>query len=352
MQQSWILSSLCLVFLLSNIMVMVQCQTSCPADMNLTEFNPPNPSATATFLDIDFTCIYNDFSAERVSYQFVPAPFVRVEPGDRVAFYSTPPDIYDIIDRNNDGTAITLAHNAITEQPGQTALVITWPADQLERLRLGSVNSTLLLVEGFTNLKELNVTGRLGGLEAYISSDDLYLNLQGEQEVATHIQMMSSSSEAKLTVDIEIGVADIEIAAPDNSITGTIHAPRMTDRSGKVFLQGVESVDATGQGPGMVYANDCSKVTGNCQPFNANTTLESPDTDCRLTNVCLVTAFSLSQPARTCSGQFPEGGTYSCPGDNSTGEDGSNSGSVSRKLSKYYFIVWPVALAVLLVRPC
>ena len=47
--------------------------------------------------------------------------------------------------------------------------MITWPADQLEFIRMGSINATLLLAEGFTNLREINVTAEFGGLQATLT---------------------------------------------------------------------------------------------------------------------------------------------------------------------------------------
>jgi hypothetical protein len=261
-------------------------------------------------LDIDFTCIYNEFATDGISYQFVPAPFIRVEPGDSIAFYSTPSDIYDSIDRDN-ATTISLAHNNIsattsittaTTQPVPTFLVITWPAEQLERLRMGTINATLLLAEGFTNLKELNVTGRRGGLEAILSTEGtIQLRMTGENLVGRHIV---ASGNTQLKVYIEMGEGNVEInATAPNSITGEVHAIRNTRRIGNVSLDGVKSIISTGQGPGMLLADDCSKVNGNCHPLN--NTMQSPDPKCRLTNTCLVTLFTLTSPARTCTGQFP-----------------------------------------------
>ena len=79
----------------SSSSVFVVAQTSCPSSMNLTQLSGPKPSPTATFLDIDITCIYQQFANDTYSYQFVPLPFIRVEPGDAIGFYSNPPDIYD-----------------------------------------------------------------------------------------------------------------------------------------------------------------------------------------------------------------------------------------------------------------
>lgn len=289
-------------------------QTSCPADMNLTRFNDPQPSQKATHLDIDFTCIYNDFATEGISYQFVPAPFVRVEPGDAIAFYSTPPDIYDIINRDDDdgGATISLAHNRVTQEPGQTFLVVTWPAEQLERLSVGTINGTVLLAEGFTNLKEFNVTGRRGGLEAFLSTQGtIQMRMTGENLVGKHVQV---SENTELNVYIEHGEGDVEITATSpNSISGEVHAVRNTRRTGSVSLVGIKSILSTGEGPGILFADDCSKVTGNCNPLNG--TLVTPDPDCRLTDTCLVTVFTRTEPGRTCTGQFSPEGVPTCGGE-------------------------------------
>eukprot|EP00539_Tryblionella_compressa_P007714 CAMPEP_0178766586 /NCGR_PEP_ID=MMETSP0744-20121128/19149_1 /TAXON_ID=913974 /ORGANISM="Nitzschia punctata, Strain CCMP561" /LENGTH=324 /DNA_ID=CAMNT_0020422329 /DNA_START=177 /DNA_END=1151 /DNA_ORIENTATION=- len=294
--------------------------------MNLTKFSPPEPGQTATLLDIDFTCIYNDFSREVFSYTYVPPTFVLVEPGDRIAFYSTPPNIYAFVERD-DGNTISLAHNIITEEPGETAFVITWPANQLEQIRMGGINATLLLAEGFTNLREINVTGELGGLEGYISSSSAYMKLRGVHAYGTHVQVVSDETQ-ELVVDIETGVGDMEIIAPANTITGLVHSIRNTERVGNVFLDGVKAVESTGLGPGQLYADDCSKVTGNCNSLN-DTDLESPNTDCRLADTCLVTLFTRTQPARTCISQLPEAGTP-CGGSSSDSDNnGGGSGTVA-----------------------
>jgi hypothetical protein len=303
------LPSLPVLFLLliglSSLFSSIPAQTSCPADINLTRFNDPQPSQTATYLDLDFTCIYNDFATNGISYQFVPAPFIRVEPGDNITFYSIPSDIYDTIDRDDDST-VSLAHNNITTitttQPVQTFLVITWPAEQLERLRVGTINGTLLLAEGFTNLRELNVTGRRGGLEAILSTEGtIRLKMTGENLVGRHIV---ASKNTQLQVYIEMGEGNVEInATAPNSITGEVHAIRNTRRIGNVSLAGVKSIVSTGQGPGMLWADNCSKVVGNCHLFNG--TMQSTNPDCRLTKTCLVTAFTRTSPGRTCTGQFP-----------------------------------------------
>jgi hypothetical protein len=298
-------------FLASLILQAADAQTSCPADFDLQPFNNPQPSQSATFLDIEFTCIYNDLSPNQTIYQFVPAPFIRVEPGDNITFYSTPPDIYDIVDRD-DGATVSLAHNPAQSEPGQTLLVITWPAAQLQKLRVGSINGTLLLAEGFTALQEINVTGRLGGMEGFISTEGTArLRLTGENQVGKHIE---ASDNTKLDVYIETGVGNVEITAPANSITGEVHAVRMTQRTGSVSLKGVESLESTGLGPGLLYADNCESVNGNCNPLD-HTNLTTPVPSCRLTKTCLVTAFTRSQPVRTCTGQVPEPGA-TCRGNN------------------------------------
>jgi hypothetical protein len=306
---------------LSSLLTPILAQTSCPTDISLTRLNDPQPPQTATFLDLDFTCIYNDFATDGISYQFVPAPFIRVEPGDDIAIYSNPPNIYDSVDRDGDNRVVSLAHNnvtaltfATTTQPVPTFLVITWPAEQLERLRVGTINATLLLAEGFTNLKELNVTGRRGGLEAVLSTNGtIRLRMTGENLVGRHIV---ASESTQLEVYIEMGEENVEInATAPNSISGEVHAIRNNRRTGNVSLAGVKSIVSTGQGPGMLLADDCSKVQGNCHPFNG--TMQSPNPDCRLTNTCLVTVFTRTKPGRTCTGQFPpEDNGGSCTSDN------------------------------------
>ncbi|KAG7354352.1 hypothetical protein IV203_003708 [Nitzschia inconspicua] len=301
-------------------------QTSCPADYNLTKINDPQPSQTATHLDVHFTCIYNDFATMGLTYPFVPAPFVRVEPGDSIAVYSTPPDIYDIIN-HDDGTTVSLAHNTITQEPGQTFLVITWPAQQLERLSVGTINGTVLLAEGFTNLKEFNATGRLGGVDAILSTQGtIKLRLIGENQVG---KRFNASENTLLDVYIETGEGDVTItAAAPNSITGEVHAVRNSRRTGSVSLVGVESITSTGQGSGMLFSDDCSKVDGNCNPLTD--TLPNPDPACRLTNTCLVTAFTTTQPGRTCSGQFPPQGVITCVGGNPVNPPSSASDTTTR----------------------
>jgi hypothetical protein len=314
-------------------------QTSCPSEYNLTKFNDPQPSQTATYLDIHFTCIYDDFAEGGISYQLVPAPFIRIEPGDSIAFFSTPPDIYDVIDRDG-GTTISLAHNPINEEPGKTFLVITWPAQQLERLSVQTVNGTILLAEGFTNLQELNVTGNRGGLEAILSTEGtVKMRMTGQNLVGKRVQ---ASENTKLEVYIETGEEDVEIttAAP-NSITGEVHAIRNSRRTGSISLDGVEAIISTGQGPGMLFADNCSKVVGNCSPLNG--TLSSPDPECRLTNTCLVTIFTTTVPVQTCSGQIPEGDA--CGGS-------SNGGSSAMSLMRNIVMsrgLWVVSSSLLLL---
>lgn len=268
---------------------------SCP---NVTAFNKPFPSQTATFLDITFTCIYNGFSSNETIYQFVPSPFILVEPGDKIGFFTNPPDLYDIVEQDG-GTTLSLAHNPFTAPPSEpTSFVITWPANQLERLRLGSVNATLLLAEGFTNLKELNVTGELGGLEAFLSTEGpMSLVLRGRNLVGTTVLVTSEATE--LAVDIQTGVGDTEVTSPRGGITGAVHAVRQVDRTGNVYLDGVQSIESTGLGEGMLFADDCDNVEGRCSPLNQ--TLATPDTNCRSTDVCLVTARTLESPVRTCT---------------------------------------------------
>jgi hypothetical protein len=310
--------------------------------MNLTEFDAPKPSQTATFLNIDITCIYQQFATDdRFSYQFVPAPFIRVEPGDAVGFYSNPPDIYDTIDRvSDDGTTeiISLAHNVATRGSAVnvTSFVITWPADQLEYIRMGSINATLLLAEGFTNLREINVTAEFGGLQATLTprSDGrpTYLQIRGRHLFGTVVEALEGTQ--RLIVDIETGENDVSIHAPPQTITGLVHAVRNTRRIGNVYLDGVQSVEKTGLGPGQLFADECSNVIGECETLS-NTTLPSPDTECRLTDTCLVTAFTTWDP-RTCFGQFPgEGNTCDRP---AAGSGASTSSGVVLSNSIAVFI--------------
>ena len=76
----------------------------------------------------------------------------------------------------------------------------------------------------------------------------------------------------QLIVDIETGENNVSITAPTNTITGLVHAVRNTRRSGNVYLDGVQSVEKTGLGPGQVFADDCSNVVGECEPLNTTFT--------------------------------------------------------------------------------
>jgi hypothetical protein len=302
----------------------VAAATSCPSSMGLVELNPPKPTQTATFLDIDVTCIYQQFAENGTfSYQFVPSPFIRVEPGEMIAFYSNPPNIYDIVERVSDDdsttTIISLAHNVATKEPvNGTSFVITWPADQLEYVRMGSVNATLLLAEGFTNLREVNVTAEFGGLQATLSprsdGQPIYLQVRGRNRFGTTVEALNGTQQ--LIVDIETGENDISVIAPPSTITGLVHSVRNINRVGNVYLNGVQAVERTGLGPGQLFANDCSNVVGECEPLKS--TLSPPDTECRATDTCLVTAFTTWDP-RICAGQFP--------GEGNTCERGGNGGS-------------------------
>lgn len=294
------------------------------------EFNQPFPNQNATFLDLDLTCIYDDFKPS-LTYQLVPSPFILVEPGDRIGFYSVPANIYDIVERDG-GATLSLAHNAFSDLNSfQTTFFITWPANQLELLRMNTINGTLLLSEGFTNLRQLNVTGSLGGLEAYLSTKGkISVVLRGTNSPGSHIKVMDEATE--LVVDIETGVGDTEVSSPNGGITGRVHAIRITDRTGNVYLDGVKSIVSTGSGPGMLFANDCSNVEGNCNPLTTN--LTNPDTQCRTSDVCLVNAVTAVSPVRTCTMTANEN-CGSNSGDNSSnpGTGGGSSGSVHRLMT-------------------
>ncbi|KAL3903353.1 MAG: hypothetical protein SGILL_010478 [Bacillariaceae sp.] len=188
---------------------------------------------------------------------------------------------------------------------------------------MGSVNATLLLAEGFTSLQELNVTGRLGGLEAIISTEgSVNMRLTGDSLVGKHIAIGDST---QLQVYIENGVGDVEIKGSPGSISGEVHAVRIQQRTGSVSLDGISSIESTGQGPGMLYTDDCSSVNGNCNPLDSDVTFTTPDPSCRLTDTCLVTAFTTSMPVRTCTAQIPEVGTE-CQGNNTGGGSGAAVG--------------------------
>ncbi|KAL3925108.1 MAG: hypothetical protein SGARI_005906, partial [Bacillariaceae sp.] len=134
------------------------------------------------------------------------------------------------------------------------------------------------------------------------------LRLTGENQVGKHIEV---SDGTRLEVYIETGVQDVSIIAPPLSITGEVHAIRNTQRTGSVSLTGVETIESTGLGPGQLYADNCDNVNGNCNVLESN--LTAPDPSCRLTDTCLVTVFTRSQPVRTCTGQIPEAGA-TCQG--------------------------------------
>jgi hypothetical protein len=314
-------------------------------DTNLTVFDGPAPPQTATTLNLQFTCIYNDFSADATEYQIVPAPVIKIQPGDDVAFYSNPPNIYDWVDQDGTGTTLSLAHNAFTsasfdgdegQRPISVEFIITWPASQLERISVFADNAVSILVvidEGFTALQSIEVLpgGGPTGLEAYLSTDGpVSLKLAGGMALGVHVAAVGSNTQLKL--DVQTDTADIEISSTNNNIIGEVHAANVADRTGNVLVDGVgvDGIVSTGEGPGMLFANDCALVDGECQPLDDTMTLQAPNTDCQAVDVCLTSVSTLSQPERACT--LVDGGTSpECANEAGAGSptDAPASGAVS-----------------------
>lgn len=331
---------------------------SCTPGSNLTEFNNPLPPQTATILNLEFTCIYNDFGSFETTYQMVPSPVIRIEPGNKIGFYSNPPDIYDWVDQDG-GTTLSLAHNPFTLSNTSSSFVtvefvITWPADQLEGVTMvgdNGANNAVLLVEGFTALQSIDVSGAAPtGLEAYLSTEGtVALQLRGEMALGAHVHVVDGTT-TELTIDVENGSGDIEISG--TSVTGEVHAANIASRTGTVSVDGVGAIMSTGEGPGLFYANDCDRVEGDC--LGLDTTLQAPDTECQATEVCLTLVATTSQPVRVCTQvdggtppQCQDGTTTSSPTE-APGSGGESCGENSKRSERPLFLAVFVSLLLCL----
>mmetsp|Transcript_54648 Transcript_54648/g.132717 ORF Transcript_54648/g.132717 Transcript_54648/m.132717 type:complete len:382 (-) Transcript_54648:431-1576(-) len=320
---------------------------------NLTEFDAPTPPQTATNLNLQFTCIYNDFNPDPTNYTIVPTPVIRIEPGDTVGFYSNPPQIYDWVDNDGTGTTLSLAHNPYTsttpadggESEGtetvdktvEVELVITWPPSQLETLSVVpdlADGATVLIAEGFTALKSIEFTnnGVPAGLQAYLSTDGtVTVSLKGGMGLGVNVAAVGDTTE--LVLDVQTDEADLVFSSTTNNIVGKVHAANVATRTGKVFVDGVGAggIVSDGNGPGLLLADDCERVDGECRPFDEGTTLKSPETDCQVTDVCLTTVSTLSQPSRSC--ELVTGAPPECavgPGPTDPPSSGAGCGMMNR----------------------
>ena len=325
------MNGLVLLTLLVVLQVGQYCTANPTCGNNLTEFDAPAPPQTATNLILQFTCIYNDFNPDPTNYTIVPTPVIRIEPGDAVGFYSNPPQIYDWVDNDGTGTTLSLAHNPYTSTTTPTGegesdgaesvdktveaeFVITWPSSQLEALSVVSDladGTTVLIAEGFTALKSIEFSNNgVAGLQAYLSTDgSVTVSLQGGLGLGVNVAAVGDTTE--LVLDVQTDTADLVFSSTTNNIVGKVHAANVAARTGNVFVDGVGAggIVSDGNGPGLLLADDCERVDGECRPFDEGTTLKSPVTDCQVAEVCLTAVGTLSQPTRSCelfSGTPPE----------------------------------------------
>ena len=341
------MKGLVLLTLLVVLQVGQYCTASPTCGRNLTEFDAPEPPQTAKNLNLQFTCIYNDFNPDPTNYTIVPTPVIRIEPGDAVGFYSNPPQIYDWVDNDGTGTTLSLAHNPYmpsstttstnegesdgTESIDKTVeveFVITWPPSQLEALSVVSDladGTTVLIAEGFTALKSIEFSNNgVAGLQAYLSTDgSVTVSLKGGLDLGVNVAAVGDTTE--LVLDVQTDTADFVFSSTTNNIVGQVHAANVAARTGNVFVDGVGpgGIVSDGNGPGLFLADDCERVDGECRPFDEGTTLKSPVTDCQVMEVCLTSVGTMSQPRRSCervSGTPPECAVGPGPTDPPTSE--------------------------------
>jgi hypothetical protein len=296
----------------------------CPG---LTEFNNDTNNDIppfATFLDLTFQCVYDtDNPGQAFAYTWVPpTSAIRIQPGNKVAFYSSPPNVYSVQsfredhvflvqaewdatrtsttgddDDDDDGISSSSSSSSSSSPPPPPpafALTITFPPEQLQKIRISGTtagDAYVVIAPGFTRLTELNATMGEGGLDAIFSPTEgtaLSVRLRGEAYGGVRLQMTDNNNNNKtdtvvdsngtfndtaadaaglFILDIENGAGDIYIQG--TVLNGTVNAINDFIRSGNVILDGVvlDSVLSTGEGPGMMFSIDCTYVIGNCTPL-------------------------------------------------------------------------------------
>jgi hypothetical protein len=296
-------------------------------DGTLTEFSSDDNDVpqSATFLDLSFQCVYDtDNPGEDYTYTWV-APnndattsqitnTIRIQPGPKIGFYSTPPDVYKVASDFVRDDQIYLVQNAIVTNetdtpspPSQFGLVITFPPDQLNRLRIGGIaaaDANIVIEEGFTQLRELNASMVLGGLDAVISTEgEMTMRLNGEMYGGARIALAENNNSinnaTELVLNIEIGVGDIQIQGTVQG--GTVQAINIPVRTGNVLLDGeiLDFISSTGDGPGQFLTNDCTFVQGGCRMLPDNAKLVDPqinETYCKFGPGCLARSRSKVDP--------------------------------------------------------
>lgn len=320
----------------------------CPG---LTEFNSkdndiPQP---ATFLDLTFQCVYDtDNPGQAFTYSWVPpTSSIRIQPGDRVAFFSSPPNVYRVQSFRDDQVFLVQAEwdgsgtsggdddddddgsslSPLPSPPPTFALTVTFPPEQLRRLRISGTTAggaNVVIASGFTQLNELNATLGEGGLDAILSHTGgaLSVRLRGEAYGGVRLQVDNNNTNnnstgeddnddtvnAGLVLDIENGAADIYIQG--TILTGTVNAIDSPVRSGKVFLDGtiLDSIIATGEGPGMLFSTDCTNVIGNCSTLLDDGTWDGPD----VTDTCQFGPGCVTQSVSTVNTDDAGGPLLSC----------------------------------------
>ena len=296
----------------------------------LTEFssNDNDIPQSATFLDLSFQCVYDTTNpGEDYTYTWV-APnndattsqitnTIRIQPGPKIAFYSTPPDVYKVASDFLRDDQIYLVQNAlvvnetdILSPPPQFGLVITFPPDQLQRLRIGGIaasDANIVIEEGFTQLKELNASMVLGGIDAVISTEgEMTMRLGGEMYGGARIAIASSTDDntnsnatTNVVLNVENGVGDIQIQGTVQG--GTVQAINIPARTGNILLDGeiLDFISSTGDGPGQFLTNDCTFVQGGCRTLPDSAKLANPqinETYCRFGPGCLARSRSKVDP--------------------------------------------------------
>jgi hypothetical protein len=280
-----------------------------PVCPGLTEFSGDGDKndipQSATFLDLTFQCVYDtDNPGQAFTYSWVPpTSAIRIQPGAHVAFFSAPPDVYRVDSFRGDQVFLVQAvwdagggGGSPPPPPAAFALTVTFPPEQLRRVRISGTtagDAQVVIAPGFTRLNELNATFGEGGLDAVLSSPmegALSVRLRGEAYGGVRLHVLAGNSSNStdddedddtaggLFLDVENGAGDISIQG--TVLNGTVNAIDSPVRSGSVVLDGpiLDTVTATGEGPGLLFSTDCANVVGgNCTPLLDDEELEGPD---------------------------------------------------------------------------